>query len=153
MIRVQGGFSLVEVLIVLSVLTILTGTVAGNLFSGMALFEVTGAAEVLASDIRWLQQVTINSVNSADEIVVIPELIMQQTAPFGYIIVGQNAVIRAYQFPATVKLSNDARHLAFKTSGRPADGAQLTFALCSTRDSRITKKVIVEMITGRVRIE
>jgi prepilin-type N-terminal cleavage/methylation domain-containing protein len=149
----QRGVSLVEILLVLAIFSLLAAA-AVNIPVSMAWFEVRGAAQVLASDISWLQQVTINSVSTEDKVVAIPELIMRQTAPYGYSIIDQNShSIRYYNFPSSVIIGSNAYHLAFKTSGRPAVGSDLTFILKSTRDQRISRKVIVEMITGRVRIE
>lgn len=150
----QRGFSLVEILIVVAMLGVLAGGVVINIPASLARFEVKGTAQVLAADIRWLQQVTINSANIPDKIVIIPELIMRQTEPYGYSVIGENsAAIRSYVFPKTVIIGSNAHSLMFKTNGRPAVGADLTFILVSTRDKSVSAKVIVEMITGRVRIE
>lgn len=149
----QRGFSLIEMLIVILIVIILSGAVLYNIPASLARFEVRGAAEALAADIRWLQQVSINSANTSEQITLIPELVMRQTPPYGYIIIRDSSVIRSYEFPLTVRSGLNERRLAFATNGRPADGAQLTFTLYSTKAQGVSAKVIVEMITGRVRIE
>lgn len=146
----QQGVSLIELCCVLTIFALLTGMAAGRVSDWLERYRVDMAAGQLALDLRWLQQISINTVS--DE--VMPVLYFHNVPPFGYQIVGKDsAVIKAYTFPQQVVLGNSTDQVIFGSQGTPKSGSTETIIVQSASKRAINKKVVIEAITGRIRTE
>ena len=141
------GFTILELLIVVAVLSIAAMLAVPKLGDWAAEQDLNNAARELAADLRLLQQLSINSAGPT------PELYLRITSPYGYITTLNTKVIQPKRsFPATVKLSGSATTVSFTINGIPKQGTDMTIALARA-DGKGTKRIIVQAQTGRIRIE
>lgn len=143
----QRGFSMVELLAVVSIFAIVAALAVPRLGNSVALQELEDAAQQLAADIRWTQQKVVNS-EPAPAI----EIVFVNAKPFGYRIVQGTKVIRKHTFPGSVELTGNPANVGFRLNGMPTSSADLTFYLKS-KAAGGQRKVIIAFSTGRVRVE
>jgi len=141
----QRGMTLLEVLICIGILTIISSTALPVIGESMAKKELEGASLQLVSDIRWLQQLSINECGSTSYI-----LLFNPSEPSSYYVTGNTKVIKRYAFPPSVRLPSTYSPIAFSASGAPLMGAQ-TIGLHSAK-LKSWKYVILAPVSGRVRI-
>ena len=138
------GFVVLEVPVAILIIGLLAGMtlpVWGNL---MARQELDLAARRLASDIRWLQQLSING--SGD---VLPQL---ELTEWGYMITQGTKSMKSVKFPLTVR--GYSLRMVFGINGTLAQpySRGLTLFLYSRRITDRFRKVVIDA-PGRIRVE
>jgi prepilin-type N-terminal cleavage/methylation domain-containing protein len=146
----QRGFIFIEVLLVITVIGILATMAVPGLGRILADRELDGAARILASDLRYLQQLCMNT--SPDD--SFSQMIFRKAPPYGYIIAKGGKALKIVSFPNSVRLAWSPSTMTFGLRGdpvndnRPAIPAKIT--LMSQRGNKF--KYINIATTGRVRI-
>ena len=143
----RGGFSLLELLLVVAMISMICGVGFLRLGDSLAEYELSAAALELAADLRWVQQVSVNSPSGAGGPFYL--LAFRHADLSGYSINASTMSVKQATFPASVRLANLPLKVSFNSNGNP-DHPQ-TIALKSLR---LTKRryVIIAAVTGRVRI-
>jgi prepilin-type N-terminal cleavage/methylation domain-containing protein len=140
----QRGFTLVELIVVIAILSVFAGMAIPQINRSMAAWDLDNAARQLEIDLRWTQQWAINS-----DTTIQPVITFFNAPPYGYMITLNNKVIKPIVvFPSTVKIDGQPQPLAFGIDGKPSGGfgIQLTNSLSS-------RKLLIDSWTGRIRIE
>ena len=145
--RVRGGFSLLELLLVMAMISMICGVGFLRLGDSLAEYELSAAALELAADLRWVQQVSVNSPSSAGGPFYL--LTFRHADLSGYSISASTVSVKQATFPASVRLANFPLKISFNSNGNP-DNPQ-TIALKSLRLAK-KRYVIIAAVTGRVRI-
>lgn len=143
----QRGFTLLELAVVVSVLAITAVMALIRIGNSIAVREMEDSAQQLAADIRWTQQAIVNTDPAS-----LPVLIFVNAKPFGYKVTQGTRVIKKNTFPSSVELTGSPDPVAFKLSGLPVGGKDLTFILKSSVVNEM-RKVTIALSTGRVRVE
>ncbi|HWR39424.1 MAG TPA: hypothetical protein VN611_07970 [Patescibacteria group bacterium] len=140
----SGGFMVVEVLLVLSVASMLAVVAMPVLGNVLARQEIDMAARQLAADVRWLQQISINGSGS-----VMPQLEFTER---GYMITQGTQSRKTVIFPSTV--TGYFPRMVFGINGTLAVPNSLgaTIRLNSKRITGASRQVIIDAV-GRVRVE
>lgn len=149
----QKGFTAIELLIVISILTLLAGMALPRLSTATGDRDLDIAARQLAADMRWMQQNALNlTAGSTNPFILAdsqPTLNFYTTAPYGYFIKSNAVIIKKYFFPDTVKISGYYSAINFGLNGYANNALGTTVTLMSGSK---TKRVIVDS-AGRIRIE
>ncbi|CUH94087.1 hypothetical protein P22_0149 [Propionispora sp. 2/2-37] len=140
----QRGFTVMEVLITLLILSVLAGLAIPNLFKHVADRQLEDAARLLASDIRYLQQLSVNSPPGKYY-----HMFFRNGSPYGYYITSSTIAVKSVRFDNSVELRVPPGYVAFSASGAPQSGYSIT--LRSNKTKKL-KYVLVEGAIGRVRI-
>ena len=143
----QRGFSFIELIVVISIILIAAALAVPRLGNSIAVRELEDAAQQLATDIRWTQQMVVNSDSNN-----LPILMFSNAVPYGYTITQGTKIMKKHDFPASVNLTGNPGNLIFKINGIPASGSDFTISLRSTGINQ-ARKVVIAMSTGRVRVE
>lgn len=149
----QKGFTVLELLIVISILALLAGLAVPRLSTATAERDLDIAARQLATDMRWMQQNALNLTAGATNPFILsdsqPALVLYTTAPYGYFIKSGTVTLKEYFFPNNVKISGYYSAIYFGINGYVNNALGTTVTLMSGNK---TKKVIVDAV-GRIRIE
>ena len=143
----RGGFSLLELLIVTAMISMICGMGMMRLGNSLAEYELSAAALELAADLRWMQQLAVNSPAIAGG--PFYALAVDHRTGARYQIMASTKTLKWTVLPQSVRLLDVKDNLVFYSNGRPNQG--LSFVLQS-RPLRRTRYVIVAAVTGRVRI-
>ena len=143
----RGGFSLMELLIVTAMIAMICGMGFLRLGDSLAEYELSAAALELASDLRYLQQVSVNSPDSAGGPFYL--LTFDHGSRAGYNISAAAKNVKRALFPDSVRLANLPLSVSFNPNGTPSNAQAIAL-----RSLRMNKKryVIIAAVTGRVRI-
>lgn len=141
----QRGVTFLELVICIGILGIIGSSTMLLLGQALRKQELTNASMLLVSDLRWLQQL---SMNSGGELAYL--LRFNEATPSGYCITANTKVIKTMIFPPSIRLYVPYSMISFAPSGAPLTGAQ-TISLQSGTES-IWKYVILAPVTGRLRI-
>lgn len=142
----QRGVTLIELLLCIAILSIFSSMAVPTIGQSLAKQELENSTRQLVADIRWLQQISINSGVDTTAYV----LIFKYTAPYGYYITANTQRIKAVTFPPSVNLSGQFSSISFSLNGAPKNSGQ-SVALYSPK-LKESKYVILAPVTGRVRI-
>lgn len=141
----QRGFSIIEIVIVLSIAAILAAIAVLRTADSVSARELEDAAQQLAGDIRWTQQETVNRTAG------MPTPVITFYASGYSIEAGLGNRLKPFtQFPASVQLVGTPYPLTFTLEGKPAIGITLSLQQKS-RPFRF-RYIIVLQTTGRVRV-
>lgn len=143
----RSGFSLLELLVVTAMISMICGLGILRLGDSLAEYELSAAALELAADLRWMQQVSVNSPSSAGGAFYL--LTFDKGSGTGYLVTAAAKNKKRVQFPASVQLANNPLKISFNSNGNPSNAQ--TIALKSLRLKK-TRFVIIAAVTGRVRI-
>lgn len=140
----QQGFTLIEVLIVIAVLGILATMAIPRLGNSIADHELNSAAQQMVSELRYLQQITVNS----DTDKAIP---VMKFSTNDYRISQGVDTVRLVTLPPSVRIYGTPKDIVFEvfTGHIPINGNQ-TITLTSTKTNK-TRSVVVYANTGRIR--
>lgn len=135
---------LIEVLLATTLLTVLAAISWPLMTKYQSTQELQDSASLLASDIRYLQQLSINA--SATQTY---SLFFRTIEPAGYYILCNGNVFKSVRFPGSVQLVFVPTRVAFSKYGVPSSGYTITL-----RSERLQKLryVMVEGAIGRVRV-
>lgn len=143
----RSGFSLLELLVVVALISMICAMSMMRLGNGLAEQELSAAALEMAADLRWMQQVSTNSPVSAGGSFF---CMVFEGAGGGSYYVREGVQIRKRSFlPASVKFGNAPPILSFSASGSPVSGQTI---MLYSRSLGKTLYVIVAAVTGRVRV-
>lgn len=143
----RGGFSLLELLVVTAMITMICGMGIMRWGSGLAGYELSAAALELAADLRWMQQVSVNSPASAGGPFYL--LTFDNGTGTGYRISAGAISVKRAHFPDSVRLVNGPTKVSFSPNGSPTAAQTITLKSLTLQKNRY---VIVAAVTGRVRI-
>ncbi len=138
----ERGYSFIELLIVISLITMIAGMAALKIGDWQAHQDLNAAARQLASDIRLLQQVTVN----VDARKGTPVLILHTN---GYYSDPPNPAPFKRTFPSTVSIPTSDKVIFSAKDGSPTMVKAITLR---RTDSKGSREVIVDSV-GRVRIQ
>ena len=144
--RTHSGFSLLELLIVVALISMICGMSMMRLGGGLAEQELSAAALEMAADLRWMQQVSVNSPVSAGGSFFC--MVFDRSGGSYYVREGVQIVKRSF-LPGSVSLGNSPPIISFSASGSPASGQTI---MLYSRSLGKFRYVIVAAVTGRVRI-
>lgn len=142
----QRGVTLPELVICIGIFVILASSAMLVIGQSLHKQELENACLLLATDLRWLQQLSINA--GYDKVSYI--LQFNQDEPCGYYITANTKLIKKHIFPRGIRLYAPYSFIGFGLSGVPIKGAQ-TISL-ESNSLHIWKYVILAPVTGRVRI-
>ena len=143
----RNGFSLLELLVTMAMIAMICGMGMMRLGEGIAEYELSAAALELAADLRWMQQVSVNSPDTAGGPFYL--LTFEQAGGAGYMITAAAKVVKRGRFPRSVQLANSPLKLSFSANGNPSHAQRVVL-----KSLRLKKNcfVIIAAVTGRVRI-
>ena len=141
----QQGVTLLELIVCIGIIGLLASTAMLVVGQSLQRQELESASLLLANDLRWLQQLSINSGIGTTSYI----LQFNKSEP-SYYIMANTKVIRKYVFPRSIRLYAPYTFISFSLSGAPLIGAQ-TVSLQSNQ-LQTWKYVILAPVTGRVRI-
>ncbi len=137
----EKGFTLIEVLLVISITCILAAVALPRVNTTFDVIDVENAAKELVCDLRWIQQLSLNCGGTG-----FPRLVVSPSPPGYYIVVNSNT-IKKVTFPRRVKISGSVPStFTFGLAGFPS--SPFSLSLQSGTESR---SVIIDSV-GRVRI-
>lgn len=142
----QQGVTFLELVICLGILSIIGSSSLFSLGQSLRKQELESASLLLAADLRWLQQLSINERSIATAYL----LVFKQTRPYGYDITANTQTVKTVLFPRSVTLHVPYPRISFGRSGAPLLGAQ-TISLESGK-LHSWKYVILAPVTGRIRL-
>lgn len=143
----QDGFTLLEMLIVIAIIAIVAACTAPKLGDTLARREIDGAARQLAADLRWMQQLTVNSRSEAT-----PRMVFSSYEPYQYSVMVSSYSMKLVRLPSSVSVVNAV--VSFNINGLPAAPHSMgtSIKLNSKKITGLNKQVIIDSV-GRIRIE
>ena len=143
----QRGYTLLELVVVIAVIGIIAAMALPKISDWQADQDLNAAARELAADIRLLQQLTVNSVGSGT-----PQMLF---LPSGYsTTVSPISINRTFPTTVVVESADQQPALTFSaTDGSPTGGGRTIVLKRTNTNTNISRKVIIQTMTGRVRIE
>lgn len=143
----QRGSTLFELVIVIAIFAIVAAFAIPRLGESLAKRDLDNAARQLVGDIRWAQQLAVNSLEGEQPKMKFYEL----NSRYHYAIyVGTKAVRPVVTLPVTVRISNKV-DIDFRMDGKIVTGASII--LQSTVNPTLFRTIRIQMLTGRVRLE
>lgn len=143
----QRGFSILELIVVLSIFVLIAALAVPCISDSIAVRELEDSAQQLAADIRWTQQSVVNADQKA-----LPRIVFINSKPYGYRVTRGLSIIKRHHFANSVIMTGNPGEITFKINGLPVSGSDLTFWLKSSNIHE-SRKVIIARSTGRVRVE
>ena len=143
----RGGFSLLELLLVVAVLSMICGMGVMRLGESLAEQDLSAAALELAADLRWMQQVSVNSPVGAGG--PFYSMVFDHATGDSYRVKAGLQVVKRTTLPASVRFANLPPEVTFSFTGAPSSGQ--TMMLGSSRLNK-SRYVILAAVTGRVRV-
>ena len=142
----QNGFTLIEMMMVIVIIAIVAALAVPKLGDTMARRDIDNAARQLAADLRWMQQLTVNSGGGA-----IPQMIFVPVEPYQYYVIVSSYSVKTVKLPTSVLVANPS--VSFNINGLPVSPNILgtTITLYSTKVAGLSKQVIIDSM-GRIRI-
>lgn len=141
----QQGVTLLELIVCIGIIGLLASATMLVLGQSLQKQELESASLLLANDLRWLQQLSINSGNGVTSYI----LQFNKSEP-SYYIMANTKVIKKHVFSPSIKLYAPSTFIGFSLTGAPLIGAQ-TISLQSDK-LQTWKYVILAPVTGRIRI-
>ena len=145
--QIHGGFSLLELLMATAMISMICGMGMMRLGDSLAEHELSAAALELAADLRWMQQMAVNSPAIAGG--PFYTLDVDHATCTRYQITDSSNTLKWTVLPASVRLKNFQDKMLFYSNGRPNQGRSFILQSLPLRKNRY---VIVASVTGRVRI-
>ncbi|WP_371371398.1 Tfp pilus assembly protein FimT/FimU [Sporomusa aerivorans] len=143
----QDGFTLIEIVLLISILGVAAALAIPKLGTSIARYELDNTARQLMADLRWMQQLSINTGEG-----VIPRMTFSSSAPYSYSVTVSARSRKTVKLPASVSVVNS--YISFNTGGLPEEPERFgtTVTLHSTKISGLNRKIIIDS-RGRVRME
>lgn len=142
-----SGFSLLELLVVTAMISMICGMGMMRLGESVAEYELSAAALELAADLRWMQQMAVNSPASSGGPFYL--MIIDHSTCARYQIAAATKTLKWTRLPDSVRLADVQEKIMFNSNGSPYKAR--SFVLQSLRLKK-NRYVIVAAVTGRVRI-
>lgn len=139
----RSGFTLVEVVIVIAVLSILATMALPTMNKTLADRELDNAAQILVGGLRNLQQTSLNTTPSGN----FPIMKFDKTAPSRYYVTANLKTVDSATFADTVTISSSPIEITFGMNGLP--NAPATIILYSNKTKKL--KYVIIASTGRIR--
>lgn len=142
----QNGFTFIEIMVVIAIIAIVVALAVLKLGDTMARRDIDNAARQLAADLRWMQQLTVNSGDGA-----IPQMIFDPAETYQYYVTVSSYSVKSVKLPASVSVANPI--VSFNINGLPVLPTSMgtTITLNSTKITGLSKQVIIDSV-GRIRI-
>lgn len=143
----QSGFTCIEMLMVIAIVALVAALATPKLGDSVARRELDSAARQLAADLRWMQQLTVNSGSEA-----IPRMVFASAEPYQYSVMVSSHSVKFVRLPVSVSVVNAV--VSFNVNGLPLlpHGMGTTIRLNSRQITGLSKQVIIDSV-GRIRIE
>lgn len=141
------GFSMLELLLVVSILGIIAAIAVPRFINANVQRDLDNAARQLVVDLRWTSQMAANSVDTV-------KVIFVNTSPFGYRVVqgtAETVIKPTYSFPTTVLFPSAVSAITYDIFGKPSGGADVSIIMQNTAGQ--TRTVSIDYLTGRVRMQ
>ena len=145
--QIHGGFSLLELLMATAMISMICGMGMMRLGNSLAEHELSAAALELAADLRWMQQMAVNSPAIAGG--PFYTLAVDHATCARYQITASAKTLKWTVLPASVRLQDVRDKVLFYSNGRPNQGRSFVLQSLPLRKNRF---VILAAVTGRVRI-
>ena len=145
--RKNKGFTMMELLLVVSILAIVAAIAVPRFTNANVQRDLDNAARQLVVDLRWTAQMAANSVDTV-------KMVFVNTSPFGYRVVqgaAETVIKPTYSFPTTVLFPSAVSTISFDVFGKPTGSADVSIILQNTAGQ--TRTVNIDYLTGRVRMQ
>ena len=146
--NLQKGFSLVELLVVVAILGVLSTVCFLNLRTVLAGQELQTSSEQLISQIRTMQQISLNK-SPSDAANLVQISFASRSCQITNGTVSPAVTLPVVSFPSSVTLSGSTS-LAFDAK-TPANNARAMVTLTSTSGTKRT--LVIASETGRIRLD
>lgn len=142
----NDGFMLIEMLLVITIIVIVAGLAIPKLGNTLARRDIDNSARQLAADLRWMQQLSVNSGDGD-----IPRMVFASAEPYQYSVTMSSNSVKLVKLPNSVSVVNPI--VSFNINGLPVwpNGMGTTITLNSTKITGLSKQVIIDSM-GRIRI-
>lgn len=143
--RNRNGFTFTEMIIVVSIMSILSLFALPVIHRSLQQTELDHAALNLQADLRWIHQMALNEPAAPEKF----QLVFDAAALNQYWVMDGTKVLKKVRFPEGVRLSYQPvpATVYFHASGAPAIGQRIPLT-----NNRSTLYVYIEGAVGRVRI-
>ncbi|MDD4600415.1 hypothetical protein SDC9_05989 [bioreactor metagenome] len=142
----QRGFTVIEIIIVIAILGVFAGLALPAVNNMIAKQNLDTSAQILASDLRWVQQLCINTT---------PDTLFPQIKPLSnkYIVKKGSNVIKTVNLPDGITISGP-QTLTFSINGTPlTDNQPLPATLLLTSKNTTNIRHVIISTVGRIRVE
>ena len=143
----RGGFGLLELLIVTAMISMICGLGMMRLGNSLAEVELSAAALELAADLRWMQQMAVNSPAGSGGPICL--MIIDHSTGARYQIAAATKTLKWTYLPASVRLADVQGSILFYSNGSPYRARSFVLQSLKLKKNRY---VILAAVTGRVRI-
>lgn len=144
----QKGFTLIELLIVIAILGILVVMAYPHVAEPAANQELDKVTNELATDIRYMQQLSTNAGSDTPNRYQIQ---FNSTAPSIYVLINNSTIVKSGSINNT-KFSASTSRIAITYDATSLNNNQATQIRITSLVTNKSKYIIIAPVTGRVRV-
>lgn len=145
----EHGFTVIELLVVAALFVTFASMALVKANGSVEKAELENSARLLASDLRLLQQLSVNSDGTGAKEY---SIVFNNAKPYGYRIIDGMKSVKSVTFPSHVVINASPSPMYFSDNGAPrSNGNSRTISLSSNTIQQF-RYVIIAGASGRVRV-